>query len=175
MEISIFLGFFAGYVVANVFSRLITIRAEKQAIMMAQLQALRLFSQSVLHYGHLRQWHDNVAIGLDDIKTRLAKNMTDGILTPEGKVSFTTQEIEEISDFWNSQYEQELKSLWNTFEWDMKNFKDNSVALIAASSANYGTPPYQNWQQAMQWLAHFELALLREAKEKENNNSEETK
>ena len=163
LEISIFLGFFVGYVVGNIFSRLLRFRDERQAAIMAQIQALRLFSQSVLHYGHLRQWHDNVAIGMDNIKVKALE-------TVAASETISEQEKSELMEFWGGQYEQELKSVWNNFEWDMKKFKDTSVSLISQSTPTI-KPPYQNWQQAMHWLAAFELNVAQ--KIKEQNNSEE--
>jgi len=173
LEISIFLGFFAGYVVGNVFSRLITFRTQRQAITMAQIQSLRLMSNSVIHYGTLRQWHDNVAIGMDDIKKKVVKRMTAGIKTDSGVISFSDAEVRELEEFWKSDCEQELKGVWNTFEWDFNKFKDASVELIAESSSEYGKPPYGSWREAMQWLGMFELALMQ--KEKERQKSEEEK
>ncbi len=173
LEISIFLGFFAGYVVGNVFSRLITFRTQRQAITMAQIQSLRLMSNSVVHYGTLRQWHDNVAIGMDDIKRKIVEKVTAGIKTDSGVISFSDAEVQELKDFWKSDYEQDLKGVWNTFEWDFNKFKNASVALIAESSSEYGKPPYENWKEAMQWLAMFELTLMQ--KEKERQKSEEEK
>ena len=173
MEISIFLGFFAGYVVGNVFSRLIKVREQRQAITMAQIQSLRLMSNSVVHYGTLRQWHNNVAIGLDDIKKKAVERMTAGIKTDSGVISFSEAEVQELKDFWKSDCEQELKGVWNTFEWDFKKFKDNSVNLIAEGSSEYGKPPYSNWKEAMQWLGMFELMLMRKDKEQQKKSEEE--
>ncbi len=173
MEISIFLGFFAGYVVGNVFSRLIKFREQRQAITMAQIQSLRLMSNSVIHYGTLRQWHNNVAIGMDDIKKKIIEKMTAGIKTDSGVISFSDAEVRELEEFWKSDCEQELKSVWNTFEWDFNNFKNASVALIAESSSEYGQPPYSNWKEAMQWLGMFELALMQKEKERQKKSEEE--
>ncbi len=175
MEISIFLGFFAGYVVGNVFSRLFMFRTQRQAITMAQIQSLRLLSNSVVHYGTLRQWHDNVAIGLDDIKKKAIEKMTSGIPTESGVVSFSDADVKELEEFWNSDYEQDLKGVWNMFEWDFKKFKDASVDLIAQSSNEIADPPYSNWKEAMQWLAMFELTLSQKQREESQNNSEEEK
>ena len=146
---------------------------QRQAITMAQIQSLRLMSNSVIHYGTLRQWHDNVAIGMDDIKRKAIQKMTSGISTDSGVISFSEEEIKELEEFWKSDYEQELKSVWNSFEWDFNKFKDASVALIAESSSEYGKPPYESWREAMQWLAMFELTLMQ--KEKERQKSEEEK
>lgn len=139
---------------------------------MAQIQSLKLFSQCVTHYGQLRQWHDNVAIGLDDIKSKAIEQMTAGIQTDAGVVSCSDENIAELSKFWGESHEQELKSVWNSFEWDMKAFKDASVMFIAEGSSGYGAPPYRNWGEAMQWLGRFELALMQKIKQ-ENENSEE--
>ena len=152
--------------VGNIFSRLLRFREERQAATMAQIQALRLFSQSVLHYGHLRQWHDNVAIGLDDIKDR-------AIASVEVSDALNDKEKSELLKFWGGDYEQELKSVWNNFEWDMRAFKDNSIHLISQSTPTM-KPPYENWQQAMQWLAQFELRVAQKLKE-QNNLEEESR
>ena len=153
----IFLGFIFGYVVGNIYSRLVTMKRERMAVTMAQIQALRLFSQSVLHYGHLRQWHDNVAIGLDGIKESALEKAAES-------ESLSLKELDELSQFWNSSYEQDLKSLWNNFEYDMRGFKETSVSLIRESFTGYGDPPYETWQQAMQWLAMFEMKLKQQQK-----------
>tara|TARA_B100000676_G_C18028019_1_gene816804 strand:- start:944 stop:1504 length:561 start_codon:yes stop_codon:yes gene_type:complete len=176
---SIFLGIFIGYVVGNVIGRLFMFRAERQAITMAQIQALRLFSQSVVHYGHLRQWHDNVAIGMDEIKDKILKELQSGVaIEVDGEhqvLKIEHDKVNEISDFWYNSYKQELKSVWNNFEWDMKKFKDASVDLIAEASGAH-PPPYEGWREAMSYLMMFEMALKqKEREEAQKNNSEEVK
>lgn len=165
LEISIFLGFFVGYLVANVFSRLFISRTEKQAITMAQIQSLRLFSKSVEHYGHLRQWHDNVAIALDDLRDKILARAKQ---TP----SLSETEVAELSKFWDGLYREELKSVWNEFEYDMKSFKDASVQLISSTSQPYSEPPYSNWKEAMQWLMMFEMVAAQKLKEQMNSEEE---
>ena len=83
--------------------------------------------------------------------------------------------MKELEEFWNSDYEQDLKGVWNMFEWDFKKFKDASVDLIAQSSNEIADPPYSNWKEAMQWLAMFELTLSQKQREESQNNSEEEK
>ena len=171
---SIFLGIFAGYVVGNILGRLFSFRAEKQAITMAQIQALRLFSQSVVHYGHLRQWHDTVAIGMDDIKKSIVKELEAGVKIESGEIiNLPSEKIDEVSKLWHGRYEQELKSVWNSFEWDMRQFKDASVNLIAESSGAHHKPPYEGWSAAMSWLMMFELLLKEKEKEESQANEAE--
>ena len=168
MEISIFLGFFAGYLVGNVFSRLLRFREERQAAIMAQIQALRLFSQSINQYGHLRQWHDNVAIGIDEVKRKVLESA-------EGSSNFSEQEKAELSGFLGDRYSEELKSVWNMFEWDMKKFKEDSIRLISTSTSSSLKPPYETWAEAMAWLTAFETKLAQELKQKQANLEEKSK
>ena len=170
---SIFLGIFAGYVVGNILGRLFSFRAEKQTITMAQIQSLRLFSQSIVQYGHLRQWHDTVAIGMDDIKKSIVEELNSGIKLESGEIiNLPSEKINEVSTLWYNRYEQELKGVWNSFEWDMKQFKDASVNLIAESSGVHKAP-YTNWSEAMSWLMRFELLLKQKEKEESQANKAE--
>ena len=145
---------------------------------MAQIQALRLFSQSVVHYGHLRQWHDNVALGMDELKGKISKELESGITVDLGgksqMIKIDKKEVDEISNFWYNNHKEELKGVWNNFEWDMKKFKDSSVDLIAQASGAH-SPPYEGWSEAMSYLMMFEMALKQKEREEAQKKNLEDK
>lgn len=177
--LSLLAGFLAGYLVSRLTSALTGGGVIVRAIISAQIQALRMLSSTINHYYKIRHWHDKVAWSIDDAQKKLKESIQrEGgveVKLPDGQSTFvelTEEDIEEVSENWADSRVQELKVIWNEIEHEETEWRNQSALIVKASMMPYQhLVDWDNWTEAMDYLARYELVLLR----KLTNNVEDVK
>jgi hypothetical protein len=148
-----------------------------KTITVAQLQSLRLLSRSINHYYKLQIWHDKIALAIDDAQRKLRETMLSdaGVLVKlpnnsQGYIKMTQEDLEEAADNWSTSRVQELKVIWNEIDHEQRQWETEASLMLQLSMGNYSNYcPWENWNEAMEWLARYELLEL-----EYNKNEEES-
>ena len=146
-------------------------------ITVGQIQSLRMLARSYKHFYTLRHWHDKVAWAIDNAEEGLRQSMHEKgvrVELPDGSVGYVELDevqIAEVTRHFSSSKVQELKGVWNMINYEDLEWKKQSALLIKAASVPYHNYiPWDNWDQAMQFLAYNEL-LLRKDKSEEKEDA----
>ena len=174
---SLLLGFLTGYLIARCINHMTMKGAVVRTITVAQLQSLRLLSRSIGHFYRLQHWHNKVAWSIDEAQRKLKETMLEdkGVLVglpneSQGYVKMTQDDLEEAAESWSTSRVQELKIIWNEIEHEQRQWETEASLMLQLSMGNYQNYcPWETWNEAMEWLARYELLEL-----EYNKNQEES-
>ena len=174
---SLLLGFLTGYLIARCVNHMTMKSAVVRTITVAQLQSLRLLSRSIAHFYRLRHWHNKVAWSIDEAQRKLKETLLNdaGVIVKlpndaQGYVKMTQEDLEEAAEHWSTSRVQELKVVWNEIEHEQKQWETEASLMLQLSMGNYQNYcPWETWNEAMEWLARYELLEL-----EYNKNQEES-
>jgi hypothetical protein len=173
--LNILLGFLAGMLVSKFVNRFRASGLIIKTMTVAQIQALRMLSNTITHFYRLHHWHDKVAWSIDEAQTELkeamqrkggvAVNLPDGTT---GFVELTEEDMKKASESWSDSRVQELKVVWNMVNEEEHDWRDQSILLLQASMFPYHKYlEWNTWKGAMEYLAQYELLLLKSMAEME--------
>ena len=172
---SLLLGFLTGYLIARCINYMTMKGAVVRTITVAQLQSLRLLSRSIAHFYRLQHWHNKVAWSIDEAQRKLKETMLQdkGVLVglpneSQGYVKMTQEDLEEAAKHWSTSRVQELKVVWNEIEHEQRQWETEASLMLQLSMGNYQNYcPWETWNEAMEWLARYELLELEYSKNEE--------
>lgn len=172
---SVFIGFIFGYILSRVVNYVTARGTTVRIVAASQIQALRMLSTSISQFYKLHLWHDKVATSVDDAQRKLKEVMLDdkGVLVQlpndsQGFVKIGSEDLEEAAENWSSSRVQELKLIWNTIEYSQKEWEEETILMLKLAMGPYGKfCTWNNWKEAMEFLARYELLELEYVK---NNN-----
>ena len=173
---SLLLGFLTGYLIARGINYITMKAAVVKTITVAQLQSLRLLSRSINHFYKLQIWHNKIAFALDDAQRKLRETMLNdaGVLVKlpnnsQGYIKMTQEDLEEAAENWSTSKVEELKIVWNEIEHEQKQWEAEASLMLQLSMGTYQNYcPWETWNEAMEWLAQYELLELEYNKNEED-------
>ena len=167
--INLLIGFLAGLLMAKVLNKVAGNNVITTSLIIAQVQSLRILSKSIKHFYTIRHWHEKAAWSLDEAHGKLKKELKNDkritVELPDGQIGFvelTDEEINDISGNWLDSRVEELKAIWNVVLYEDEFWKTTSTNLLRGAMDPYtDLVHWKNWKEAMDYLAKYELLLLK--------------
>ena len=163
--------------VCRVMNTLLSNGVALKTMFIAHIQSLRLLSNNYKHFMTMRLWCDRLAFSVDKIQETMRQEIESNrlkVVQEDGSELFIELPEEaqaQLSIIWVESRVQELKSVWNLAELDNKKWREQGVILVKAGMIPYHDyAPWNNWNEAMNFLAMHELSLRKQQKLEEKDN-----